>query len=291
MTLNKGRCTVVKEKFKILSPKLDVIFKLLFGSEGSREILTDFLLAVLNLSPSEYDDITISNPMLPQEYKGDKLGILDVKLKLKSGKVLNIEIQVDSMPFMESRIVFYTSKMITEQIHESEQYDKIKRVISIIITDHILVKNSDSFHHHFGLNDLENKVQFTNILEIHTLEIPKARKLFESGNTKKPQLLDWMKFFDVKTEEELNMLAKKSPTMRKATLRLMELSADEKARQAYEERLKAQRDSWARERGAVKTREQEIAQSLLKMNIPIENIVTATGLTHSEIEDLQTADF
>ena len=49
----------MKEKIKILSPKLDVIFKLLFGTESSIEILTDFLLSVLNLSPDEYDDIII----------------------------------------------------------------------------------------------------------------------------------------------------------------------------------------------------------------------------------------
>ena len=165
----------MKEKIKILSPKLDVIFKLLFGTEGSIEILTDFLLAVLNLSPDEYDEITISNPFLPQEYKGDKLDILDVKLILKSGKVLNIEIQVDPMPFMESRIVFYVSKLITEQIHESEQYDKIKRVISIIITDHTLIKQGDKFHHQFGLYDIENQVLLTDILEIHTSDCVKTQ--------------------------------------------------------------------------------------------------------------------
>ena len=76
------------DKPRILSPLMDVVFKLLMGTENSKEILTDFLSAVLDLSPDEYDEITIANPFLLQEYKGDKLGILDVKLKLKSGKIL-----------------------------------------------------------------------------------------------------------------------------------------------------------------------------------------------------------
>ena len=279
------------EKIRILSPKLDIIFKLLFGSENSKEILTDFLLAVLNLSIDEYDEIIISNPFLLQEYKGDKLGILDVKIKLKSGKILNIEIQVDPMPFMESRILFYVSKLITEQIGESDQYDKIKRVISIIITDHILIQESDKYHHHFGLYDIESKVLLTDILEIHTLEIPKARKVFDDTEAPNPQLLDWMKFLDAKTEEELNVLAQKSPVMKKATMRLLELSADEKARQLYEARLKEQRDSYAREQGAVtaalKSREIEMAKSLLALKMPIENISEVTGLTHAEIEAIR----
>jgi len=279
------------EKIRILSPKLDIIFKLLFGSENSKEILTDFLLAVLNLSIDEYDEIIISNPFLLQEYKGDKLGILDVKIRLKSGKILNIEIQVDPMPFMESRILFYVSKLITEQIGESDQYDKIKRVISIIITDHNLIQESDKYHHHFGLYDIESKVLLTDILEIHTLEIPKARKVFDDTEAPNPQLLDWMKFLDAKTEEELNVLAQKSPVMKKATMRLLELSADEKARQLYEARLKEQRDSYAREQGAVtaalKSREIEMAKSLLALKMPIENISEVTGLTHAEIEAIR----
>ena len=270
---------------KILSPISDIIFKLLMGTENSIDILTDFLLAVLNLSPDEYDEITISNPFLLQEYKGDKLGILDVKLKLKSGKIINIEIQVDPMPFMESRILFYVSKLVTEQINESDQYDKIKRVISIIITDHPLIKDSEKYHHHFGLYDIESKVLLTDALEIHTLEIPKARKLFDDNNstdTKNENLLNWMKFFDIKTEEELNMLAEKSPVMKKATLRLMELSADEKARQLYEARLKEHRDNYAREKGAIFA----VAMNLLSDGVSIDKIILYTGLTHAEIESL-----
>ena len=270
---------------KILSPLMDVIFKLLMGVEGSKDLLTDFLLAVLNISADEFEDIIIANPFLLQEYKGDKLGILDVKLKLKTGKVINIEVQVDPMPFMESRILFYVSKLITEQMDESDQYGKIKRVISIIITDHPLIKESERYHHHFGLYDIESGVLLTDILEIHTLEVPKARKLNE--DTAREDLLNWMKFFDVKTEEELKMLAQKSPTMQKATLRLMELSADENARQLYEARLKERRDNYAREKGAVFT----IAKNALQMKFTLDDIMKLTGLTREEVEYVKNADY
>jgi len=270
---------------KILSPKLDLIFKLLFGTESNIEILTDFLLSVLKLSPSEYDKITIANPFLLQEYKGGKLGILDVRLTLKSGKTINIEIQVDPMPAMKSRILFYTSKLIVAQVGESDLYDKIQRVISIIITDHPLIEDSDKFHHQFGLYDLESKVLLTDILEIHTLEIPKARKNFD--DTKDTKLLNWMKFLDAKTEEELHVLAQKSPAMKTATMRLLELSADEKARQLYDARLKEQRDYNMRERGTVLT----IAKNLLKRGISISDISADTGLSYEDVERLQTADY
>jgi predicted transposase/invertase (TIGR01784 family) len=280
-------------KNKILSPMLDIIFKLIFGTENSIEILTDFLLAVLKLPSDEYDEITISNPFLLQEYKGDKLGILDVKLKLKSGKIINIEIQIAPMPFMESRILFYVSKLITEQINESDQYEKIKRVISIIITGHPLIEQSEKYHHQFGLYDIDSKVLLTDVLEIHTLEIPKTRMVNE--DTENANLLNWMKFLDAKTEEELEVLAEKSPVMKKATLRLMELSADERAKQLYEARLKEQRDNYAREQGAVaaalKSREVELAKNMIANNEPIEKIAMYTGLSKIEIEIRQNHQY
>ena len=276
---------MINEVPKILSPLMDVIFKLLMGAEGSKDLLADFLLAVLNISPDELEDIAIANPFLLQEYEGDKLGILDVKLKLKTGKVINIEVQIDPMPFMESRILFYVSKLITEQMDESDQYGKIKRVISIIITDHSLIKESEKYHHHFGLYDIESGVLLSDVLEIHTLEVPKARKL--DADTAKADLLNWMKFFDAKTEEELKVLAQKSPTMQKATLRLMELSADEKARQLYEARLKERRDNNARDKAAIFA----IAKNLLSFGDTIDKVVKVTGLTREEVEYVQNADY
>ena len=279
---------------KILSPMIDVVFKLLFGTEGNKELLMDFLQAVLNISADELEDIIIANPFLLQEYKGDKLGILDVKLKLKTGKVINIEVQIEPMPFMESRVLFYISKLITEQINESDHYETIKPVISIIITGHSLIKQSEKYHHYFGLYDIESGILLTDILGIHTLEVLKARKINE--HTEKTDLLNWMKFFDAKTEEELNMLAEKSPTMKKASLRLLELSTDEKARQLYEARLKEQRDRYARERGVEKIAEKNamltVAKNALQKNMSIDDILDiTTGLSYDEIEAMQNMDY
>jgi len=57
---------------------------------------------------------------------------------------------------------------------------------------------------------------------------------------------------------------------------------DEKAQQLYEARLKEQRDQYARERGTILT----IAKNALQMDMSIDQIVTATGLTYEEIENI-----
>ena len=262
-----------------------MIFKLLFGDERSIEQLTDFLKSVLRIPHDDYDELIIVDPHLLPEYKGGKLGIIDVKLKTKSGKTINVEIQVEPMKELRERIIFYLSKMVAEQIGTSEDYENIKRVISIVITDYPLIKESPKYHHRFTLYDKENNVEFSDATEIHTLEIPKL-----PNNEDGTPLWVWMKFLDARTEEDLNMIAQKSPQVKKAVVRLMELSADERTRMLYEAREKERRDNYARERGAVKDNSFFIAKNLLKKNMPIDDIADVTGLTPTEVEGLQNAD-
>ena len=78
--------------------------------------------------------------------------------------------------------------------------------------------------------------------------------------------------------------------IKKATLRFAELSADEKARQLYEARLKEQRDIYTREKGASDSRAYMIAKNLLRRNRPIDEIIEDTGLTYTEIESLYNSE-
>ncbi|MCL2088137.1 MAG: Rpn family recombination-promoting nuclease/putative transposase [Oscillospiraceae bacterium] len=304
---------------QFLSPRNDLIFKLLFGDERSKEILTDFLKSVLLIPHEDYDTITILDPHLLPDYKDGKLGIIDVKLQTKSGKIINIEIQVEHIPQMRERVIFYDAKMVTEQIGASENYEKIKKVISIIITNHEFIEKSPKYHHRFTLYDADNKVEFTDTIEIHTLELPKIPS--DSDGT---PLWDWMKFLDAKNEEDLDMAAVANTQVNNAVIRLKELSADERTRMLYESRIKMERDIYSITKGkedAAEKRGMErgmerglhqgrneglqqgrnegiqqgmtagkiaIAQNLLAMNIPIDKIAIATKLTPEEIEQLRS---
>jgi len=268
-----------------LSPKSDLIFKLLFGDMRSIDLLTDFLKSVLRLPADEYDEVTIVDPHLLREYEGDKLGILDVKVKTKSKKVIDIEIQILPSPQLKQRVVFYSSKMVTEQVGVGESYHNIKRVISIIITDYSLNPGSLKYHHRFVLYDPENEVEFTDIIEVNTLEMPKLPKV-EDGT----DLWNWLKFLSAERKEDLEMIAEKSPQVKKAVVRLMELSNDERTRLLYESRQKMEWDNQARERCASNDRAVDIARHLLAMSMTLDRIAEATELPIEEIESLQASN-
>ena len=233
----------------------------------------------------DYNDIEISDPHLLPEYVGDKLAVIDVKLRTKSRKIIQIEIQLEVTAALKSRIIFYSSKLITEQMGRGDNFGTINKVISIIITDEKLIKESTRYHHHFRFYDPDANVEFTDLIEIHTIELQKLPK--ETDGT---QLYGWAKFIAAETEEELEMAVQANPQVRRAAIKLRELSADEKARDMLERREKGLWDmatfvAEAEQKGEQKARA-EIARTLLAENAPIEQIVRVAKLTREEVEAL-----
>ena len=274
---------------EFLLPKTDIIFKLLFGDERSVELLTDFLKSVLRIPAEEYDEVTIVDPHLLREYEGDKLGILDVKIKTKSKKIINIEIQCRATAEMRERIVYSTSKTVTEQIKSGDKFQTIKRVISIVIADYTLIPESQEYHHRFILFDPDNNIEFTDIFEVNTLEL---KKLPETADG--TELWNWLKFLSAERKEDLDMIAERSPRVKRAVVRLMELSNDERTRMLYDSRMKMEwdiqgREKLAKEEGEI-SRAFIIAKNALRKNMSVEDIADITGLTLDEITELKNAD-
>jgi len=238
----------VGNRTQLLSVKLDLVFKLIFGDQRNTDILASFLKSVLDIPEEEYERITIVDPHVKAEYFDDKYGILDVKIHTKSGKVVHTEIQVDPIREMDERVIYYQSKLVTEQIGSGQNYMAIKKAVSIIITDYKLLPGSEMYHHQFRYRTKDN-VELTDLVEINTLELCKLPQ-----ETDKTELWNWMRFIETNNEEELKMLATKNPELKKAVGVLKELSADEQMRMLAEAREKARRDeasrvNWARDEG------------------------------------------
>jgi predicted transposase/invertase (TIGR01784 family) len=245
---------------RILPVKNDVIFRLFFADERNVEYLISFLKSVLKLPDDDYDEIVIADPNLLPDYIGDKYAIIDVKLRTKGGKIIHIEIQLQVTPETQDRIVFYDSKLITEQLGSGDKYKAIQKVISIVITEEKLIKKSPKYHHRFIFYDPEAAVEFTDIIEIHTLELGKLPK-----GTDGTELYDWAKFIAAESEEELKMVAERNPQVEKAVVTLQRLSADEQARDLYERREKAIRDIDSRERWALEKGKAEGSREIIDL--------------------------
>ncbi|MCL1861187.1 MAG: Rpn family recombination-promoting nuclease/putative transposase [Proteobacteria bacterium] len=268
-----------------LSPRNDLVFKLLFGDAKDTGPLTDFLQAALDLPSDDYLNIVLVDPHLNGEGINDKRGILDIKAKTATGKMVDIEIQIAEQPQMRERIVFYLSRLITEQIGRGENYRKIERSICILITYYVQIPENGCYHNCYRLHDPRTGSEFTDLVEVNTLELPKL-----PHNTDGSALWSWLKFMGSREEEELKMLAEKNPQIGKAVARLQELSEDERIRLLAESREKMEWDNAARIQAAKEKGLEEgllsVARTALKKNLPIEEIMALTGLSKEKIQSL-----
>jgi predicted transposase/invertase (TIGR01784 family) len=277
----------------LMLPKIDVAFKLLFGDQRSKNILADFLKAVLpGLAGEEFEELSIVDPHLKREFGGDKLEILDVKVRTARGKSIDIEIQICAMPEMRSRVTYYQSNMITEQIGMGGHYKDLKQAISIVITDYDFIPETGRYHTVFRMLEKDEHFLFNELMEIHVLNMVRL------GAGEEGKLADWVRFIKAEREEEFKVVAEKDPVIREAYCKLQVMSEDEGKRMVYEARIKAQRDEYSRIQGALeegweKGRQEgrqegreEIARAALVKGMPLETVSDITGLNIERIKEL-----
>ena len=157
------------EKF-IMLPTVDFCFKELMQNAKVRK---GIIAALLGVSPEEIEETTLLPTILRKEYEDDKYGILDVHVQMKNGIQIDFEMQVEEFDFWEKRIVFYLSKMITDQLHAGDNYDKIQKCIHVSILDFIHFPGDDRCYRKITLCDTETGEVYTDIMEIYVQELGK----------------------------------------------------------------------------------------------------------------------
>jgi predicted transposase/invertase (TIGR01784 family) len=153
---------------RLLPLKNDLVFKLIFGDYRYVAIIRAFLIAALYIPAEEYEELEIIDPHLERDSPYDKLGILDVRVRLRNKKLISVEIQVRKMPFMAERAAFSAGSGLSRKIAPGQTYARIERVVTIVIADYGMIDADEHYHHVFKLYDPDKRVLFTDVMEIHT---------------------------------------------------------------------------------------------------------------------------
>ena len=280
----------------LLDPKMDFVFKNIFGSEKHPNILISFLNATLK--PKDLiTAVEIKNTDLNKGYIEDKFSRLDVKATTSNNEIINIEIQLKNEYNMIKRSLFYWSKLYSEQLNEGEDYSVLKRTICINILNFKYLKTR-KFHSGYRLKEIYSNEELTDVAEIHFIEIPKL----EEGTDEKDMLVAWIEFLKNPESEKVRSLEMSIDEIREAKDELIRMSNDNTQRELYEMRAKTLKDkisalNEAERKGIKKGRQEgikegekskaiEIAKSLINIGLDKETISKSTGLTLSEIEKL-----
>ena len=280
----------------LLDPKMDFVFKNIFGSEKHPNILISFLNATLK--PKDLiTEVEIKNTDLNKGYIEDKFSRLDVKATTSNNEIINIEIQLKNEYNMIKRSLYYWSKLYSEQLNEGEDYSLLKRTICINILNFKYLKTR-MFHSVYRMKEIHTNEELSDIQEIHFIEIPKL----EDGSDEKDMLVAWIEFLKNPESEKVRSLEMSVDEIREAKDELIKMSNDDTQRELYEMREKTLRDkisalNEAERKGIKKGREEgrkegeqnkaiEIAKSLIKLGLDKESIAKSTGLDLCEVEKL-----
>jgi len=135
-----------------------------------------------------------------------------------------------------NRALFYLAKMYTEQIKQGQDYNVLKKCVSISILDFDLFTDQKEYYSCFHIREDTRHILYTDRMEFHVIELP---KLPVEGKEKGNGILLWAKFINAERKEEFDMLAKQDAYINSAYQHLQVISQDKQKRMEYEARQKA----------------------------------------------------
>lgn len=220
----------------LLDPKIDFVFKNIFGSEKNPNILISFLNATLK---PKYliKKVAIRNNDIEKNFLEDKFSRLDIKAETSNKEIINVEIQLKNQYNMIKRSLYYWSKLYEEQLGEGEDYSNLKRTVCINILNFKYLKN-DRFHNGYRLKEINTNEELSDVIEIHFIEIPKLK----DDSDEKDMLVAWTEFLKNPESEKVRSLEMSIKEIREAKDELIKMSNDEKQRALYEMREKRLKD-------------------------------------------------
>jgi predicted transposase/invertase (TIGR01784 family) len=281
----------------------DWAMKKLLRSKANFDILEGFLSELLK------DNIRILDILESESNKDnyqDKFNQVDLKVKNQRDEIIIIEVQYERELDYLQRILFGTSKVITEHLHESDAYSQVAKVISVNILYFDLGQGEDyiyhglttfrGLHHQDTLALSKNQQTFYNKHKIHEL-FPEYYliRVNNFDDIAKDTLDEWIYF--LKNEEIKESF--KAKGLKKAQQELDILRLPEKERLAYaryqndlhyQASMVESSSTFGREEGIKAGRhaqKTEIATNLLHAGtLDISTIANITGLTLAEVESL-----
>ena len=280
----------------------DWAIKKLLRSKANFDILEGFLTELLK---EEITILEILDSESNKEDQLDKFNRVDLKVKNSQNEIIIIEIQYEREWDYLQRIVYGTSKTITEHMAENDPYSKVVKVISVNILYFDLGHGDDyiyqgrtlfkGIHKHDELllssnqSELYHKKSVNEIFPEYYLI-----KVNQFDDIARNTLDEWIYF--LKNEQIKDSFQAKGLKKAKDTLDILKLSDEE--RQAYEhfsedrhyqasmiESSYGEGKIEGREEGA-KTKTLELAKNLLDV-LDIQTIANKTGLTIAEVKALK----
>ncbi|MDR1492321.1 MAG: Rpn family recombination-promoting nuclease/putative transposase [Planctomycetaceae bacterium] len=292
---------------RYINPYTDFGFKKLFGEEANKDLLIDFLNAVL---PPEHQvkTLTFQNPENMPDSPLQRMAVFDIACKNQNDESFTVEMQKAPQHNFKDRSVFYSTFPIRKQAPKGDWDYKLNQIYFIAILNFVYDEKEDrqKFLSEVSLKDQDGK-EFYEKLQYLFFQMPLFKKNETELQTRKDK---WFYFLKNLTNFDDIPTILKEPIFERAfdTAEYIKLPLHEQ--EIYEHDLKIYRDNYsvlktAKDEGITEgieigkaegieigktegkaERETEIARNLKQLGIDYETISKGTGLSIDEIKKL-----
>jgi predicted transposase/invertase (TIGR01784 family) len=269
---------------KYLNPYTDFGFKKLFGEEGNKDLLIDFLNQLL---PEHHQiaNLNFRNGENLGDLPVDRKAIFDIHCIAVSGERFIVEMQKAKIKHFKDRSLFYVTFPIKEQSQQGDWNFRLDPIYFVAILDFEYddLDEKRKFRRDVSLKDQDGDVFFDK-LHFKFLQMP----LFTLQEQDLKTRFDKWCYF-LKNLENFDHIPTilNEPIFQKAfaTAELAKLNAEQRDR--YEQSLIQYRDLKSALQTAVEEREAEIAKNFIALGLDDQTIAKGTGLTIHQIQKLR----
>jgi len=225
--------------FLKINPKVDFVFRLLFGSERNKDLLISLINSVVE-PDIKIVDVIIKNPFNLAERTEFKESILDIKAVDQDGTWYDVEMQLTPHSLYGRRAIYYLAKVYVDQLASGEDYSRLNPTIGIHFLD-FRYFDDDRVVRHFVLKDAETNEapEALSGLRLYFVEMAK----FDKDWSELRSALDrWVAFLNRALELDNSRLPaglQVDPAIAKAAAELDRIGASSEEREIYEGRVKA----------------------------------------------------
>jgi predicted transposase/invertase (TIGR01784 family) len=274
----------------------DIMFKIVFATEGNEPLLCHLLNALLHYEgDNTIVELKILNPFLTPGYPVDKLSILDIKATDLSGKRYSIEVQKAEHAGLAQRMLYYLFQNFNMQFKRGKSYADIKKTIGLWILNTSFNQKTRAYRK-FSFLDNETYEPFEDLTELHLVELVNYKKDLFTATTSFERWLDVFKNSSkIRTLDDLPKEYLEEKGIKEAVKGMLEANVNQQYREIMFSYEMAENDHASQlidkerkgvEKGIVQGEDKKaraIAKNLLSINLSIEDIVKVTGLTQEQI--------
>ncbi|MBO4475855.1 MAG: Rpn family recombination-promoting nuclease/putative transposase [Bacteroidales bacterium] len=278
--------------FTFIDLRLDFAFGLVFGTKGNEDMLLKLVNAILpNLN---IESVTLSNQSQPGRRRDARSAIFDVACTTSAGHIIIIEMQYRHQDDFNDRLLFYSTFPLQNSLKAGEGTYRFKPTYIVGITDFIIkdIKANDRIVNRYSsTNEDDSEIRLTDNLCYVTVELPKVKKELDAIHSPAELM-----FYTIRNIGSMNKMP--DNYIGSGLEKLFEIckfaAMDELTQADYLRAFMADLDLRSQKRTAFKEGVEEgkteasikIAASLRAHGVPVDLIVSATGLSAEQVETL-----